>query len=261
MKMTDKELNKALEAHVKWLRGEPGGALADLSDEDLRGSDLSTADLTGADLHGADLRGAKLSGVKCTTGRLGTNLAVADLHGANLSGVDLSDADLSGANLEGANLTGADLAGAMLEGTRLTGAILEGAKLEGTDMSRSYFGSIIGEADEVEVINKKHISSGGRWAYTVLEVEDGGCSCLVVKYPQAERYENPNKNTTVAVYKLKAGFFNKPGNRRIEAYNVDLSQAMSVRGATFGIKDLLKAEGFRWNQAEGQWRKTPDTTA
>jgi hypothetical protein len=50
--MTQKELNKILAKHKKWLFDEIGGERAD-----LRG-----ADLRGADLQGADLRGAK--GVK-----------------------------------------------------------------------------------------------------------------------------------------------------------------------------------------------------
>ena len=82
-KMTRNELDKILDAHKKWLRGEEGGGRADLSD-----ADLSDADLSGA------------------------NLSYANLSYANLSGAGLSDADLSGANLSYANLRGADLSGA-----------------------------------------------------------------------------------------------------------------------------------------------------
>jgi len=44
--MDRKELNETLEAHRKWLDGEPGGKRAD-----LRGADLSGRDLSGARLN------------------------------------------------------------------------------------------------------------------------------------------------------------------------------------------------------------------
>ena len=92
------DLKEILEKHKKWLRGDVGGEMANLSGANLSGANLSGADLSGADLSGADLYGADLSG--------------ADLSGANLSGADLSGANLSGANLSGADLSGADLYGA-----------------------------------------------------------------------------------------------------------------------------------------------------
>ena len=93
--MTQSELKAILDAHKKWLSGDPEGIQAD-----LRGSDLQWADLRGADLRGADLQGA--------------DLQRADLQGANLRGADLQGADLRGADLQGADLQGADLRGADL---------------------------------------------------------------------------------------------------------------------------------------------------
>lgn len=111
----------------------------------------------------------------------------------------------------------------------------------------------IGSAPSIEVINEKHASSGSRWAYTVLEAKDAGNGNLEIGYPMAKRYDHPNKNTTVAVYELKAGFFNEPGNRSVRAHNVDLAKATSVQGDTFVIKDMLKSEGFRWDQSGKKW--------
>ncbi|MGL5719898.1 MAG: pentapeptide repeat-containing protein [Alphaproteobacteria bacterium] len=68
--------------------GGTEGAIADLSEANLRGADLSEANLRGANLREANLRGADLSGA---------DLSEADLSGADLSGADLSGADLSGA--------------------------------------------------------------------------------------------------------------------------------------------------------------------
>ena len=61
MKMSTGELNKILNDHAAYLRGEPIGSFANLSYADLSGADLSYADLSGADLSGADLRYANLS--------------------------------------------------------------------------------------------------------------------------------------------------------------------------------------------------------
>ena len=90
--MNQKELQKILDLHKKWINREEGGQNADLSGANLSGADLRYANLSGADLSGANLSGADLSG--------------ANLRYANLSDADLSDADLSGANLSDADLSG-----------------------------------------------------------------------------------------------------------------------------------------------------------
>ena len=76
--MTQDELNAILDKHTKWLRGEDGGAHAD-----LRYADLRDANLRDANLYGADLRRA--------------NLRDADLRYTDLRDADLRDADLHGA--------------------------------------------------------------------------------------------------------------------------------------------------------------------
>ena len=93
--MNREELNKILELHKKWLKGEPDGEKADLSD-----ANLSDANLRGADLSDANLRGANLSDANLR----GADLSDANLRGANLRCADLSDANLRGADLRGANL-------------------------------------------------------------------------------------------------------------------------------------------------------------
>ncbi len=76
--MEQKELNKILESHKRWLRSE-GGECANLREADLRSARLLWADLTGANLTEADLRQA-------------------DLRRANLIGANLREADLRYAN-------------------------------------------------------------------------------------------------------------------------------------------------------------------
>ena len=93
--MEQKELNKILESHKRWLQGE-GGKRANLRRADLRGANLTEADLYRALLVETDLREADLRG--------------ADLYGANLKGAYLTRAHLAGA---GADFRGADFAGAV----------------------------------------------------------------------------------------------------------------------------------------------------
>jgi hypothetical protein len=57
MKIDD--LTKILDLHKEWLRDEPDGVRADLTDANLTRANLTRADLTRADLTGADLTGAK----------------------------------------------------------------------------------------------------------------------------------------------------------------------------------------------------------
>ena len=151
---TQDELKIILDKHVKWLRGEDGGARANLSEANLseanlNGADLSGADLSGANLSeanlseanlsGADLGGAYLSGAYLSGAYLsGANLSRANLSGANLSGANLGGAYLSGAYLSGANLSGANLSGANLGGANLSGANLSGANLSGAYLSGAY---------------------------------------------------------------------------------------------------------------------------
>ena len=58
--MTQSELKAILDAHKKWLSGDPEGIQADLQGANLRGADLREADLREAYLQRADLRGADL---------------------------------------------------------------------------------------------------------------------------------------------------------------------------------------------------------
>src|SRR6185312_13046226 len=99
-RMTPEQIKDVLARHGKWVRGESGGARADLRCAILSGADLSRAILSDA------------------------ILSDADLSGANLSRAILSDAILSGADLRSAYLSDADLSGAILRGANLSGAIL-----------------------------------------------------------------------------------------------------------------------------------------
>lgn len=73
--MTQSELKAILDAHKKWLSGDPEGIRADLRGAYLRGAYLREADLRGAYLREAYLRGAYLQGAY---------LQGADLREANI---------------------------------------------------------------------------------------------------------------------------------------------------------------------------------
>ena len=131
--MTQKEIKRKLDLHLKWLRGERGGERADLFGANLINVDLSEANLSRAYLPGANLSGADLSGANLS----GANLSGADLSGANLSGADLSGAYLSGADLSEANLINVDLSEANLSRANLFEANLFGANLFGANLDYS----------------------------------------------------------------------------------------------------------------------------
>lgn len=108
--ISQKELNKILKLHKKWLNNEIGGERADfrwtnlcktdLRYVDLRNAILCYADLSEANLQGADLRGADLRYVDLLWANLcSANLNHTNLYGANLRGADLLEADLSEAIL------------------------------------------------------------------------------------------------------------------------------------------------------------------
>ena len=129
-----KNLNEILEKHLKWLRNEDGGELADLRGVNLRGANLRGANLYEANLCGANLYEANLRGADLR----GANLRGANLRGANLYEANLRGANLYEANLRVADLRGADLRGANLHGANLRGANLRGANIELTLLNKFY---------------------------------------------------------------------------------------------------------------------------
>ena len=72
--ISSNDLKKILRKHILWLRGDPDGERADLSEANLYGANLRGADLSEADLYKA-------------------NLSRANLSRANLSRADLSEAN------------------------------------------------------------------------------------------------------------------------------------------------------------------------
>lgn len=115
--MSMEELNRILEEHEKWLRGEAGGKQANLSSISLQGVDLSGRNLARIRLSSADLYGA--------------NFEDANLQGAQLFSADLTNADLTNANLEKAGLAYANVQGANFKGANLqNSSLLETIGLE-----------------------------------------------------------------------------------------------------------------------------------
>ena len=113
--MKNTELKSILEAHHKWLDGEPDGCRANLSGADLSGRDLSGCILSFSDLSNCDLSGCKLIGSYLGNCNLSHSYMVdcilqwSNLHGSDMSGSDLTNSDLRGANLCDVNLRGAKL--------------------------------------------------------------------------------------------------------------------------------------------------------
>ena len=114
--ISSNDLKKILRKHILWLRGDPDGERADLSEANLYGANLRGADLSEADLYKANLSRANLSRANLSRANLSrANLSRANLREVYLGEANLRGADLYGANLRGANLRGADLGGAKLD--------------------------------------------------------------------------------------------------------------------------------------------------
>lgn len=162
-RLQTENLNKILDAHAAWIRGN-GGQRADLRGAylcgaDLRGVNLRQANMRGTDLRYANMRGADLRGAELGDAALGdAYLGGADLDRADLVEANLSEANLIDANLIDANLRGADLRGGELRGANLTGANLDGADLRGTRInwqSHDLIAELLRRAAEGDVERRK----------------------------------------------------------------------------------------------------------
>ena len=89
--MTQKELDKTIQLHQKWLNNDPEGVRADMSWANMGGSNMSWANMSGSNMGGANMGGANMSG--------------ANMGWANMSRADARDADISGANIDYVTIT------------------------------------------------------------------------------------------------------------------------------------------------------------
>lgn len=128
----------------------------------------------------------------------------------------------------------------------------------GRGQAGGFRSSVIGGGNAMEVTNEKSRSSrSSSWRYTVLEASATGNSGeLEISYPAVKSYSNPNTNTTVAHYSLKAGIFSKAGDRTLRSHNINWDKVKSVSGKTYDIGGFLREKGFRWNRDYKRWEKT-----
>lgn len=131
--MTQEELNKVLERHLHWLRGDCAGwenMCANFAYKNLEGMNFAGANLICANFAYANLKGVNLSGANLKYANLEkTNLKGAKLKDVHLASANMAYANLECVNLENTNLKNVQLACANLEGANLTCANLEGANL------------------------------------------------------------------------------------------------------------------------------------
>ena len=113
--------------------------------------------------------------------------------------------------------------------------------------------SPIGTDAPIEVTSTITTRSGRK--ETVLSATANGTE-LNVDYSTPVSRERRNAGKTVETHKLASGFYTKTWAGHINTHNVDLSKVTVVRGRTFAIKELLKSEGFRWDSANKEWRKS-----
>ena len=155
-RISQAELNDAIETHAEWLAGGSAGRRAVFANCDLSALDLSPRGEGLTDFRAADFTGANLQG---TTAAL-VSFVRASLHGADLSGSCFEDPAFSYASLRNATCVNAvwgtsredthladfqhtDVASAVLTGSRIRGLFYDArftcAQLEDMDFSHSRF--------------------------------------------------------------------------------------------------------------------------
>ncbi len=138
LRPTPEQLERIVEAHEQWARGENGGRRANLQDADLQDADLQDADLQDADLQDANLQRANLQDANLQDANLqDANLQRANLQRANLQDANLQDANLQDANLQRAYLRRANLQRANLQDANLQDAYLQDAYLQDAYLQRA----------------------------------------------------------------------------------------------------------------------------
>jgi len=276
--MNKEDLQKILEEHQKWARGEGGNRAnlsganlreanlreadlreANLSGADLREANLSGANLSGANLSGAYLRGADLSGAYLSGAYLreadlsGANLREADLSGANLREADLRGADLSGANLRGANLREAYLRGAYLRGANLRGANLREADLSGANLKNT----ILELINWLLYIGITPDENGVAYAYKITNKEGEGKFQGGINYTKkknfevevdADVYAHCSYGINLATFRwcLEAKVFN---DERLFLFKFDVKDAVCpvASDGKFRVKKCVKVGECDWS--------------
>jgi uncharacterized protein YjbI with pentapeptide repeats len=108
-------LNRALDAHERFIRREPGGRRAVIPFLQAPGLDFSRRLLSDVEFRGGNLQRARLISADLQR----ASLYCADLRGADIRNANLSRADIRGASMRQANLSGAILNDADLREGRL----------------------------------------------------------------------------------------------------------------------------------------------
>ena len=94
-KITQKEIEKLIIMHGKYLQDNTKGKRLilikkDLSKLDMRGSDMKGSDMSWSDMRGSNMRGSDMSW---------SNMSWSNMSGSNMSGSDMSGSDISECNL------------------------------------------------------------------------------------------------------------------------------------------------------------------
>lgn len=142
--LTDSELREKLAAHVKWLRHERGGKIADFTGADLSGADLGGAVVRNACFHGASFCGAYL---------FGADFRGANLRAADFSGADMRNADFRNAFLCSAVLHKVDARDAVFYRADCSGADFSGAELHDADLRQANLSGARGLASQIDYLD------------------------------------------------------------------------------------------------------------
>jgi hypothetical protein len=88
---------------------------------------------------------------------------------------------------------------------------------------------------------------------SALEATSDGNGKISLNYASAVSYDERNSRTTDAKYEIKTGIAIK--GRNVESTGIDWDKVSTISGKTYGIGDLIKPMGFKWDGVEKVWRK------
>lgn len=112
------------------------------------------------------------------------------------------------------------------------------------------------DASPVELTNERHGSSGWNWRHTILSAEETGDGGIELSYARPARHESPNRNTTIAHYRLRHGMWTgQPGDRRATSHGINWDAVRYVSGKTYEMRDFIRGMGFRWDSGSGRYER------
>lgn len=89
---------------------------------------------------------------------------------------------------------------------------------------------------------------------SALNATSDGNGNITLNYANAVDYTERNSKTTDMRYEVKTGF-TISGRGEVKSTGIDFDNVKEISGRTYGIGDLVKQHGFKWDRDKKVWRK------